>query len=136
MNRAGHEVDHGIIVYADLEDALPHVDAVVIATPPASHASLGLKAIAAGKHVLIEKPMSTTTEAARSLVEAADAAGVVLMPGHTFEHNAAVHKLRDLVRGGDLGRLFFLDCARLNLGLYQADINVILDLAPHDISIV
>ena len=79
--------------------------------------------------------MATTTGAARSLVEAADAAGVVLMPGHTFEHNAAVHKLRDLVCGGYLGRLFYLDCARLNLGLYQSDINVILDLAPHDISI-
>jgi predicted dehydrogenase len=127
--------DHGAAVYADLEDALPHVDAVIIATPPASHAALGMKAIAAGKHVLIEKPMAISTEAAGSLVEAAYAAGVVLMPGHTFEHNAAVHKLRDLVRGGELGRLFYLDCARLNLGLYQTDVNVILDLAPHDISI-
>lgn len=130
-----HEIDHGITAYADIEEALPHVDAVIIATSPASHASLGMKAIAAGKHVLIEKPMATTTGAALSLVEAADVAGVVLMPGHTFEHNAAVHKLRDLLRGGHLGRLFYLDCARLNLGLYQADINVILDLAPHDISI-
>jgi predicted dehydrogenase len=69
------------------------------------------------------------------LVDAASTAGVVLMPGHTFEHNAAVHKLRDLVRGGHLGRLFYLDCARLNLGLYQPDVNVIFDLAPHDISI-
>jgi predicted dehydrogenase len=127
--------DHDIAVYADIDDALPYVDAVVIATPPATHAPLGLKAIAAGKHVLIEKPMATTTDAARSLVEAADDVGVVLMPGHTFEHNAAVHKLRDLVRGGHLGRLFYLDCARLNLGLYQADVNVILDLAPHDVSI-
>jgi predicted dehydrogenase len=132
----GHQVaDHDIAAYADLDDALPHVDAVVIATPPATHAPLGLKAIAAGKHVLIEKPMATTTDAARSLVEAAEANGVVLMPGHTFEHNAAVHKLRDLVRKGHLGRLFYLDCARLNLGLYQTDVNVILDLAPHDISI-
>jgi predicted dehydrogenase len=129
------QVDHGVAVYADMEDALPHVDAVIIATPPASHAGLGLKAIAAGKHVLIEKPMAITTDAAQSLVEAADAVGVVLMPGHTFEHNAAVHKLRELVRRGDLGRLFYLDCARLNLGLYQTDVNVILDLAPHDISI-
>jgi len=129
------QVEHGIASYADLDDALPHVDAVIIATPPASHAPLGLKAIAAGKHVLVEKPMATTTDAAQSLVEAADAAGVVLMPGHTFEHNAAVHKLRDLVRGGHLGRPFYLDCARLNLGLYQTDVNVILDLAPHDISI-
>ena len=130
-----HEIDHGITAYADLEEALPHVDAVIIATSPASHASLGLKAIAAGKHVLIEKPMATTAGAAHALVEAADVAGVVLMPAHTFEHNAAVHKLRDLLRRGHLGRLFYLDCARLNLGLYQADINVILDLAPHDISI-
>lgn len=126
----------GLTAYAGLEEALPHVDAVIIATPPASHAVLGLKAIAAGKHVLIEKPLAITTEDAWALVEAADAAGVILMPGHTFEHNAAVHKLRDLVRRGELGRLFYLDCARLNLGLYQTDVNVILDLAPHDISIV
>jgi predicted dehydrogenase len=129
------ELDHGVAVYADLEEALPHIDAVIISTPPASHSELGLEAVAAGKHVLIEKPMATTTAEARSLVEAADAAGVVLMPGHTFEHNAAVHKLRDLVQGGHLGQLFYLDCARLNLGLYQPDVNVILDLAPHDVSI-
>jgi predicted dehydrogenase len=132
----GHQqIDHGIAAYADIEEALPHVDAVIVATPPTSHALLGQKAIAAGKHVLIEKPLATTTDAARSLVDAAHDAGVVLMPGHTFEHNAAVHKLRDLVRAGELGRLFYLDCARLNLGLYQTDVNVILDLAPHDISI-
>jgi hypothetical protein len=124
------EPEHGITAYADIEDALPRVDALVIATPPASHAPLALKAIAAGKHVLIEKPMATTTSAARMLIDAAAAAGVVLMPGHTFEHNAAVHKLRDLVRGGHLGRLFYLDCSRLNLGLYQSDVNVIFDLAP------
>ncbi len=135
LNGAQRQVELGIPSYADLEDALPHIDAVIIATPPASHAPLGLKAIAAGKHALIEKPLATTTRAARSLVEAAENADVVLMPGHTFEHNAAVHKLRDLVRSGELGRLFYLDCARLNLGLYQADVNVILDLAPHDISI-
>jgi predicted dehydrogenase len=129
------EPEHGGAAYAELEDALPHVDAVVIATPPASHAPLALKAIAAGKHVLIEKPMATTTDAARMIIDAAAAAGVVLMPGHTFEHNAAVNKLRDLVRGGHLGKLFYLDSARLNLGLYQSDVNVIFDLAPHDISI-
>ncbi len=135
INGGDHEVDHGMAAYADITEALPHVDAFIIATPPATHAPLGLQAIAAGKHVLIEKPLATTTQDAWSLVQAADAAGVVLMPGHTFEHNAAVHKLRDLVRGGQLGRLFYLDCARLNLGLYQTDVNVILDLAPHDISI-
>ena len=135
IDGGGRESEHGVTAYADIEDALPNVDALVIATPPASHAPLALKAIAAGKHVLIEKPMATTTEAARAIIDAAEAAGVVLMPGHTFEHNAAVHKLRDLVRGGELGNLFYLDSARLNLGLYQADVNVIFDLAPHDISI-
>ena len=122
--------------YADLGQALPAIDAVIIATPPSTHAALGLQAIAAGKHVLIEKPMATTTAAAQSLVDAAGAAGVVLMAGHTFEHNAAVHKLRDIVRKRELGQLYYLDCARLNLGLYQTDVNVIVDLAPHDISIV
>ena len=135
IGNGSQEIDHGVTVFSCIEDAFPHVDAVVIATPPASHATLGMKAIEAGKHVLIEKPMATTAAAANRLIEAASAAGVLLMPGHTFEHNAAVHKLRELVRAGQLGQLFYLDCARLNLGLYQADANVILDLAPHDISI-
>lgn len=135
IGNESQEIDHGVTTYPCIEEALPHVDAVVIAAPPASHEQLGLKAIAAGRHVLIEKPMASTTAGARRLVEAASAVGVLLMPGHTFEHNAAVHKLRELVHTGQLGRLFYLDCARLNLGLYQADVNVILDLAPHDISI-
>ena len=125
----------GVAQYGDLEAALPAVDALVIATPPSTHAVLGLQAIAAGKHVLIEKPLATSSGEARRLIEAADAAGVVLMSGHTFEHNAAVQKLRDLVRGRDLGQLYYLDCARLNLGLYRDDVGVIADLAPHDISI-
>jgi predicted dehydrogenase len=135
LDSGDRQIEHGVMAYPDLADALPYVDAVVIATPPASHAPLGLKAIAAGKHVLIEKPLATTAKAASSLVEAAETQDVVLMPAHTFEHNAAVHKLRELVQSGQLGRLYYLDCARLNLGLYQTDVNVILDLAPHDISI-
>ena len=129
------QIDRMPTEYADIAQALPDVDALVIATPPSTHAALGLQAIAAGKHVLIEKPMATTAAEALTLVEAADAGGVVLMAGHTFEHNAAVHKLRDVVRRRELGQLYYLDCARLNLGLYQADVNVIVDLAPHDISI-
>jgi predicted dehydrogenase len=123
------------VEYAELADALDSVDAVVIATPPSSHAALGLQALGAGKHVLIEKPLATKTTEARALIEAAEAAGVLLMPGHTFEHNSAVHKLRELVRSGELGRLHYLNSARLNLGLYQNDVNVIWDLAPHDVSI-
>jgi len=121
--------------YGRMDDALSEVDAVVIATPPSSHARLGLQAIKAGKHVLIEKPLATTSAEARPIVEAAERAGVVLMPGHTLEHNTAVHKLRELIQGGELGQLFYLDCTRLNLGLYQPDVGVIMDLAPHDISI-
>jgi predicted dehydrogenase len=127
--------DGDVVEYADLGAALPAVDAVVIATPPSSHYSLGMQAIEAGKHVLIEKPLAASPAEARELVAAAEAAGTLLMPGHTFLYNAAVHKLRDLVHGGDLGKLYYLDCERLNLGLYQPDVNVVLDLAPHDISI-
>jgi predicted dehydrogenase len=125
----------GMAEYRDVGAALSSVDALIIATPPSSHAEIGLQAIAAGKHVLIEKPLATSSRQARALIEAASSAGVVLMSGHTFEHNAAVHKLRDLVRNRDLGQLFYLDCARLNLGLYRTDVGVIADLAPHDISI-
>ena len=124
----------GDIGYAELAGALPGVDAVVIATPPSSHAALAMQAIEAGKHVLVEKPLATTTAEAQRIVDAARAAGVVLMPGHTMEHNAYVHKLRDIVRR-ELGQLYYLECIRQNLGLYQPDVNVIMDLAPHDISI-
>ena len=111
-----------------------HSNAVIIATPPSSHYSLGLQAIKAGKHVLIEKPLAARLSEARALVDAAEAAGTVLMPGLTFLYNAAVHKLREVV-ADELGNLYYLDCQRLNLGLYQSDVNVVLDLAPHDISI-
>jgi predicted dehydrogenase len=131
----GQQPDSDGVAYADLAEALQAVDAVVIATPPSSHAALGLQAIAAGKHVLIEKPLAVKVAEARALVEASESAGVTLMSGHTFEHNSAVHKLRELVHNRELGRLYYLDCARLNLGLYQSDVNVIVDLAPHDISI-
>jgi predicted dehydrogenase len=119
-----------------LEEALDEVDALVVATPPTTHHSVALQALAAGKHVLVEKPLATSVAAAQDLVEAADAAGVVLMVGHTFEYNAAVWKLRDLVRSGDLGHVYYIDTGRLNLGLYQTDVNVIWDLAPHDVSII
>jgi predicted dehydrogenase len=121
--------------FTSLEAALPHVDAVVIATPPASHVPLGLAAMRAGKHVLIEKPLATTAAGAQELIQAAKEAGVTLMVGHTFEYNGAVWMLRELVQTRELGDLYYLDSSRLNLGLYQSDVNVIFDLAPHDISI-
>jgi predicted dehydrogenase len=119
-----------------LRPALPGVDAVVVATPPSSHVPVALEAIEAGKHVLVEKPLAPTTAGARQLMAAASDAGVILMVGHTFEYNPAVRKLRELVQSQQLGELFYIDSARLNLGLYQTDVNVIVDLAPHDISII
>jgi predicted dehydrogenase len=122
--------------FPSLREAAPHADAVVVATPPSTHVPVALAAIAAGQHVLVEKPLATTARGARRLISAAEAAGVTLMVGHTFEYNPAVRKLRELVRDRELGELYYIDSARLNLGLYQNDVNVILDLAPHDVSII
>jgi predicted dehydrogenase len=119
-----------------LEQALPHVDALVIATPPRSHAPLALRALDEGKHVLVEKPLATEAKAGRRLVDRAEENGLVLMCGHTFEFNAAVWWLRDAVASEELGDLYYVDTARLNLGLYQPDVNVVWDLAPHDVSII
>jgi predicted dehydrogenase len=121
--------------FTSLRAALPHVDAVVVATPPATHVPVALEAIQAGKHVLVEKPLATTAAGARELIDAAATAGVTLMVGHTFEYNGAVWMLRELVQTQELGDLYYMDSSRLNLGLYQSDVNVIFDLAPHDISI-
>ena len=122
--------------YTELGKALPHVDAVIVATPPSTHVPVGLEAIAAGKHLLVEKPLAPAATGAHRLICAASAAGVTLMTGHTFEYNPAVRKLRELVRNQELGELYYIDSARLNLGLYQNDVNVIFDLAPHDVSII
>ena len=122
--------------YTALGPALAEVDAVVIATPPSTHVAVALQAIEAGKHVLVEKPLAPTAAGAQRLGRAASAAGVILMVGHTFEYNPAVRKLRELVQNDELGEVYYIDSARLNLGLYQNDVNVILDLAPHDISII
>jgi predicted dehydrogenase len=122
--------------YPDLEAALPAIDALVIATPPSTHAPLACAAMEAGKHVLVEKPFATRLADAHRMVETSRDHGSVLMVGHTFEYHAAVWELREMVARGDLGDLYYLDTARLNLGLYQHDVNVLLDLAPHDISIL
>jgi predicted dehydrogenase len=122
--------------YKDLDEALPYVDAVIIATPPSTHKPLALKAIAAGRHVMVEKPLATTAADAREMIAAAAATGVVLMVGHTFEYHSAVWELRQMVHEEALGELYYLDTARLNLGLYQNDCNVLFDLAPHDVSIL
>ncbi len=118
-----------------LTEALDDVDAVVVATPPDSHFELAAEAITAGKHALVEKPMATTTPDAKRLVGLAEEAGVVLAAGHTFVYNPAVWKLAELVASDALGSLHYLHADRLNLGLYRPDVNVLWDLAAHDISI-
>jgi predicted dehydrogenase len=125
----------GLATFPDLRSAEGAVDAVILATPPATHAPLGLEAMGAGMHVMVEKPLATTPEDARRLIETAERNGLTLMVGHTFEYNPAVLQLRDLIRSGELGEIFYIDSARLNLGLYQSDVSVLWDLAPHDISI-
>jgi predicted dehydrogenase len=119
-----------------LDAVLEDVDAVVVATPPAAHTLVALSALRAGRHTLVEKPLAASVAEAELLVETAEAQGATLMVGHTFEYNAAVRALRDIVRSGTLGRVLHIDTARLSLGRYQSDVNVIWDLAPHDISIV
>ena len=122
--------------YLSLEAALPHVDAVVIATPPATHTELALQALRGGKHVLVEKPLATTAAEARLIVEEAIRTDRVLMVGHTFEFNPAVQQLRRCLDCGELGDVYYIHSSRFNIDLYRRDVNVIWDLAPHDISIM
>ena len=121
---------------AQLHDVLDDVDAVVVATPPHSHAGVAREALEAGRHVLVEKPMTTSVAEAEGLVATAAERRVHLMVGHTFEYNPAVWRLREIVRSGRLGRILYVNTSRLSLGRYQDDVNVVWDLAPHDISIV
>jgi predicted dehydrogenase len=122
--------------YRTLGAALDHLDAVIIATPPSTHAPLALEAISRDVHVMVEKPLSVNSAEGRAMIAAAHAHGVTLMVGHTFEYHSAVWSLREMLQSGELGDLYYLDTARLNLGLYQHDVNVVSDLAPHDISIL
>lgn len=112
------------------------VDALVIVTPVRSHYQLARQALLHGKHVLVEKPLTNNVEEAEELVALAREQQRILMVGHTFEYNLAVNELRNLIRGGDLGKIYSIEAERLNLGLFRSDINVIWDLAPHDISIL
>ncbi|HYY57260.1 MAG TPA: Gfo/Idh/MocA family oxidoreductase [Pyrinomonadaceae bacterium] len=114
----------------------PHLDAVVIATPVATHFNFARQALEAGKHVLIEKPFTTSAREAEQLIELAERKGLTLMVDHTFIYTGAVRKIREIVRGGELGELLYFDSVRINLGLFQPDINVVWDLAPHDLSIM
>lgn len=112
------------------------VRAVAIATPAAAHYRLVRAALEAGKHVLVEKPITTTVADAAELVELAEARGLVLMCDHTFCYTPVVRRIRELVHGGEIGDVQFFDSVRINLGLVQPDVDVLWDLAPHDLSIL
>lgn len=122
----------------DLEAILadPDIDAVAVATPVDTHYLLAKAVLTAGKSVLVEKPMCSTVEQAEELVNLADRNGKVLMVDHTFVYNPAVRKMKEIVDSGQLGELLFVDSIRINLGIFQPDVNVVWDLAPHDLSIV
>jgi predicted dehydrogenase len=127
----------GCLVEHELDTLLldPRVQAVSIATPPRTHFELARRALEAGKHVLVEKPLATTAAHAEELIEIAARAERVLMPGHTFVYSPPVNKVRELIQTGELGDVYFVTSSRMNLGLYQPD-GVISDLAPHDLSIL
>jgi predicted dehydrogenase len=112
------------------------IDAVAIATPARTHASIALAAFEAGKHVLVEKPLADNAETAALMVSAAEAADRVLMIDHTYCYTPAVGYIRDVVASGGLGEILYVDSTRINLGLVQPDVDVFWDLAPHDLSIL
>ena len=114
----------------------PEIDAVVIATPVPSHFELAAAALRAGKHVFVEKPLAASAEQARRLVDLAEKHRRVLMTGHVFVYAGAVRKIHQLIEAGDLGSLLYYDSVRINLGLFQGGLDVMWDLAVHDLSIL
>lgn len=116
--------------------ACDEIDAVAVATPVSTHHRIASAALAAGKHVFVEKPLAASTEEAIELAEMASRRGLVLMPGHTFLYSPSVNCIRDLMRCGELGDIYFVSMSRVNLGLHQPDVSVAWDLGPHDFSIL
>jgi predicted dehydrogenase len=112
------------------------IDAIVIATPVFSHYKLAKQALLAGKHVLLEKPMTSSVNESNELIEIAKSKNLILMVDHTFLYTGAVQKMKELISKEHLGKLQYFDSTRINLGLFQPDVNVLWDLAPHDISIL
>ncbi len=128
--RARHSVDFAALL------ADEHLDAVAIATPVATHYELAKAALLAGKHVLVEKPLTTSVAHAVELVALADEVDRVLLVDHVFLYTPSVGKMAELVRTGAVGDLLFFDSVRINLGVFQHDVSVLWDLAPHDLSII
>jgi predicted dehydrogenase len=114
----------------------PRIDAIAIATPVSTHYDLALQALRSGKHVMVEKPMTSTSEQALHLIEEATRRNLTLMVDHTFVYTSAVRKIKDIVTSGKLGDILYYDSTRINLGLFQRDVDVIWDLTVHDLAIM
>jgi predicted dehydrogenase len=127
-----------VVITTEFADLLSdsRIDAIAIATPVSTHYELALATLRAGKHVLVEKPLAQTSEQVRRLIDEAERRGLVLMVDHTFLYTPAVQKIRDLTVEGALGEIYYYNGIRASLGLFQSDVNVIWDLAVHDISII
>lgn len=125
-------------VLTDYKELLerPDLQAVAIATPVKTHHPIAKDFLLHGKHVLIEKPFTHSYETAQELIKLAEERNLVLMVDHTFEYTAAVNKIKTIIENGELGKILYISCVRVNLGLFQPDINVVWDLAPHDISTI
>jgi predicted dehydrogenase len=126
-----------IITTRIYQDLFKHnLDAVVIATPPITHYSFAAECIENGLHVLVEKPLVLNSVQGEKLIQLAQKKQRVLMVGHTFEYNPAVHTVKEIIDSGELGEIYYIDAVRANLGLFQPNVNAMWDLAPHDISII
>ncbi len=129
---------HGIETATDHNEVISRsdMDIVVIATPVSTHHEIAKKALLSGKHCFIEKPMTASVAEAEELIEIAATTGLKLFVDHTFIYTGAVRKMKEIITSGRLGELYYFDSVRINLGLFQHDVNVIWDLAPHDLSIM
>lgn len=127
-----------ITTTTDVDDLYnnPDIDAIIIATPVHTHYALALGALQADKHVLVEKPMASSSAEAQHLIDEANERNLTLMVDHTFVYTGAVRKIADIIHSGDIGDVLYYDSTRINLGLFQHDVNVIWDLAVHDLSII
>jgi len=114
----------------------PEIDAIAIATPVSTHYPLAKAALLAGKHVLIEKPMACSSEHCEELIDLGKRQGKIVLVDHTFVYTGAVRKIKELIRSGEMGQIVYFDSVRVNLGLFQHDVDVMWDLAPHDLSIM
>src|SRR6187549_608978 len=128
----------GVRVTTDVDDVVtaPDIDLVAIVTPVSYHYQLAKKALENGKHVFVEKPFTATSAQAEELIELAERKNLQIMVDHTFLFTGAVRKIRELIDAGALGPLYYFDSTRVNLGLFQHDVSVVWDLAPHDLSIM